>query len=151
MLKRAYDYAAANQDDDSESYVIGNILRRILEGYGTFNYGMGVEELCRDPNLKKRFGDLEGVLSNAMYRLALNDESHMQDEVTLMSPTICFERYSCEEKRKLARCVLVILNRLDPEHIKKQLGLLGVDLGIVDENLRQWEAALSVAAPTDKR
>ena len=151
LLKRAYDYAAANQDDDSESYVIGNILRRILEGYGTFNYGMGVEELCRDPNLKKRFGDLEGVLSNAMYRLALNDESHMQDEVTLMSPTICFERYSCEEKRKLARCVLVILNRLDPEHIKKQLGLLGVDLGIVDENLRQWEAALSVAAPTDKR
>ena len=151
LLKRVYDYATSNQDDDSESYVIGNILRRVLEGYGTFNYGMGAEELCRDVDLKKRFGDLEGVLSNAMYRLALNDESHMQEEVTLMSPTICFERYSCEEKKKLARCVLVILNRLDPEHIKKQLGLLGVDLGIVDENLRQWEAALSVAAPTDKR
>ena len=74
----------------------------------------------------------------------------MQDEVTMMSPTICFERYSCEEKKKLARCVLVILNRLDPEHIKKQLGTLGVNLGDVDDNLNQWEATLSVATPTDK-
>ena len=151
LLKRVYDYAASNQDDDSESYVIGNILRRVLEGYSTFNYGMGAEELCRDVDLKKRFGELAGVLSNAMYRLALNDESHMQDEVTLMSPAICFERYSCEEKKKLARCVLVILNRLDSEHIKKQLGTLGVNLDDVDDNLNQWEATLSVATPTDKR
>ena len=31
------------------SYVIGNVMRRVLEGYSSFNFGMGIDALSRDP------------------------------------------------------------------------------------------------------
>lgn len=119
LLKTVYDYASSEKEPGEESYVIGNIMRRVLEGYSFFNFGMGINLLSRDTELKKRFGELGAMLSNAMYRLVLNDESHMEEKVAALNPTLAFERYSYEEKRKLARCVLVILHCLDPEHVKK--------------------------------
>lgn len=104
---------------------------------------MGIDALSRDSELKKRFGELGAMLSNAMYRLALNDESHMEEKVASLNPTLSFERYSHEEKRKLARCVLVILYRLDPEHVKKHLGKTGASLKGIVSSLDKWEKELS--------
>ena len=143
LLKTVYDYASSEEDLEEESYVIGNVMRRVLEGYSSFNFGMGIDALSRDPELKKRFGELGTMLSNAMYRLALNDESHMEEKVASLNPTLAFERYSYEEKRKLARYVLVILYRLDPEHVKKHLGKTGTSLKGVESSLGKWEKELS--------
>lgn len=143
LLKTVYDYASSEEDLGDHSYVIGNIMRRVLEGYSSFNFSMGFDSLSRDTELKKRFGDLGTMLSNAMYRLALNDESHMEEKVVSLNPTLAFERYSYEEKRKLARCVLVILHRLDPEHVRKHLGKAGASLKGIESNLHKWEKELS--------
>lgn len=99
LLGRAYKFASAEDVDASESYVIGNILRRILEGYSTFNYGIGMSRLSRDPDLQERLGDQRPFLEDAMYRLALNDASHMKNRVKAFNPTNAFERYSDEEKK----------------------------------------------------
>lgn len=142
LLNRAYDFATSTEEDVNESYVIGNILRRILEGYSTFNYCIGMSGLSRDEELFSRFGDQMPLLSSVMYRLALNGESHMEQQVKAFNPANSFERYSYEEKKKCAQCVMVILNKLDSVHVKKQLEkhlpkrILGAEL---DSNVAEWE------------
>lgn len=121
LLNRVYSFANSTTEDLDESYVIGNILRRIVEGYGTFNYGIGVEELFRDQDLASRLGPHLPYIKNAMYRLMLNDESHLKDRVSTMNPSDRFERFSYEDKRSCAQCVLLMLYTLDQTHVKRQL------------------------------
>lgn len=142
LLNRAYDFASSEAEDETESYVIGNVLRRIVEGYSTFNYGIKMEMLARDPALVGRMGSVGKVLSGVMYRLALNDESHLKDRVASLSPTANFEPYSYDEKRVMARCVLVMLFRLDPDHVVKHLRNFGISSSEVQENIRRWEEPL---------
>lgn len=146
LLKRAYDFASSEAEDEAESYVIGNVLRRIVEGYSTFNYGIKMEMLARDPALVGRMGPVGKALSGVMYRLALNDESHLRDRVSSLSPTASFEPYSYEEKRVMARCVLVMLSRLDPYHVVRHLRNFGVSPSEVQENVRRWEEPLERGA-----
>mgnify|MGYP001080534036 CR=1 FL=1 len=138
LLKRAYDFAAAEEVDPNESYVIGNILRRVMEGYSTFNYGIGMAQLSRDPDLQNRLGDQLPFLENAMYRLALNDGSHMERRIKAFNSAISFERYSDEEKKGCAQCVMVILSKLDPVHLKKLLSKYGVSQQELDSHLNEW-------------
>ena len=146
LLKSAYDFASSETEDEAESYVIGNVLRRIVEGYSTFNYGIKMEMLARDPALVGRMGSVGKTLSGVMYRLALNDGSHLRDRVASLSPTASFEPYSYEEKRVMARCVLVMLSRLDPYHVVRHLRNFGVSPSEVQENVRRWEEPLERGA-----
>lgn len=143
LLKRAYDFAISEQEDVKESYVIGNILRRILEGYGSFNYALSMEAISRDKDLSTRFGPAGELLQNVMYRLALNDESHMRERLRALSPTICFERYSYEEKRVVARCVFVLLNSLDQHHVSKILERYRISRKELSRYISQWEVAFT--------
>ncbi len=143
LLKKVYDYAATDVDDYAEACVIGNVMRRVLEAYGSFNYGVGMDRLFRDAELRGRFGNLEEMLSNAMYRLALNDDSHMQEKVFSLNSTFSFERYGYEERKALAKCVLLALHLLDAEHVKKQLCLAGVSANEINSHLGKWEKEFS--------
>ncbi len=145
LLKRVYDFASAEDADPNESLVIGNILRRVLEGYSTFNYGIGMARLSRDPDLQGRLGDQLPFLEYAMYRLALNDASHMEKRVKAFNPVNAFERYSDEEKKLCAQCVMVILDKLDSVHLKKHLGSCRIDRQEVEDNLREWSSSFTPA------
>lgn len=147
LLRRAYDFALSDQEDRSESYVIGNELRRILEGYSSFNYGMGMAELSRDDDLKVRFGEAGGVLSNIMYRLALDDESHLRERLTSLNPPMAFERFSYAEKQTMAQCVLVILSCLDEDHVVKLLAGAGVPRDDARAHLASWKKVFVAGTP----
>ena len=137
LLDRAYRYAKSTQEDSDESFLIGNILRRILEGYCTFNYGIGMGEICHDEILRTRCGEAYDMLSNAMYRLILNDGSHFEERVASLDSSVTFNRYSYQEKRTMAQCVFVILNYLDKDHIAKQLA--GVSKEELRGNISKWQ------------
>lgn len=141
LLNRAYRFASSTTEDLDESYVIGNILRRIVEGYGTFNYGIGVEELFRDQDLASRLGPHLPYIKNAMYRLMLNDESHLKDRVSTMNPSDRFERFSYEDKRSCAQCVLLMLYTLDQTHVKRQLK--DVSITELQGRIAAWESRFS--------
>ena len=141
LLKRAYLFAKSETEDLNESYVIGNILRRIVEGYGTFNYGIGVEELFRDQDLSGRLGSHLPYIKSAMYRLMLNDESHLRDRVSTMNPSDRFERFSYEDKRSCAQCVLLMLYTLDQTHVKRQLK--GISIAELQRQVAAWETRFS--------
>ena len=146
LLKRAYLFASAEDVDPNESYVIGNILRRVLEGYSTFNYGIGMSRLSRDPDLRERLGDQLPFLDRVMYRLAFNDASHMEKRVKTLNPANAFERYSDEEKKGCAQCVMVILDKLDPIHLKKHLGSCQISQQEIENNLRKWSGRFTPVA-----
>ena len=140
LLKRAYDFASSQTEDERETQVIGNVLRRILEGYGTFNYGMGMEEISRNPELSARFGDLAPLLGSVMYRLAFNDESHMRERLSALNTPLNFSRYSYDEKKACAQCVFVILDKLDHEHVRHQLKKSNVSDKDIGNKLACWES-----------
>lgn len=140
LLKRAYDFASSQIEDEQETQIIGNVLRRILEGYGTFNYGMGMEEISRNPELSARFGDLAPLLGSVMYRLAFNDESHMRERLSAFNTPLNFSRYSYGEKKACAQCVFVILDKLDHEHVRQQLKKSNVSDKDIGSRLACWES-----------
>lgn len=136
LLKRVYNYAESTVEEVNESYVIGNILRRVVEGYSTFNYGIGMAKLFREPELTDRLGKDFRILETAMYRLLLNNESHMQVRVGAMNPRDHFEQFSYGEKQSCARGVLVMLYKLDEFHVKKQLR--GISEADIEKQIKCW-------------
>lgn len=145
LLAKAYRYATSDEDDAAESYIIGNVLRRVLEGYATFNYGLGMRKITRDTDLKRRLGECEPMLSNLMYRLALNDGSHMEERVQALNPRNDFERYSNDEKKAMAQCAILTLWLLDEDHVEKQLRLAdnNLDLKELANNVGRWKEKYS--------
>ena len=138
LLKRAFDFASSEQEDEGESCVIGNILRRILEGYSSFNYGISMERLSRDKDLAARFGPAATLLTSVMYRLALNDESHLKDSLDALNPSLTFDRYSYQEKMAIAQCVFVLLDYLDEDHVAKQLVHFGIPKEEAKRHIDDW-------------
>ena len=61
LLKTVYDYALSEEDLGEESYVIGNVMRRVLEGYSSFNFGMDIKTIINKSEavkkVKKEKGD----------------------------------------------------------------------------------------------
>ena len=145
LLARAYRYATSDEEDVAESYIIGNVLRRMLEGYSTFNYGLGMGKMTRDADLKGRLGNCEPMLSNLMYRLALDSESHMQGRVQALNPHNSVERYSYDEKKAMAQCAILTLWLLDEDHVEKQLRLANGNLNLKElaENVSRWKEKYS--------
>lgn len=104
-------------------------------------------ELSRDKELVKRFGPMEVMLTSVMYRLALNDESHMQERLSALNPAISFDRYGYDEKKALAQCTLVILGRLDADHVSKILATNDSEALEIEKSLRKWEKRFTPKNP----
>lgn len=104
---------------------IGNVLRRVLEAYGTFNYRTGIIQLTKDKKiLNKINNNRKELYENMLFRLLLNDLSHSED-VSKESNTggVESERYSLKEKKEISKLVLCFLYELDNLHLEKHLQL----------------------------
>lgn len=113
---------ALNLAPELDSY-IGNTMRRVLEAYATFNYGMGPSDISTDESLllEKIKNQTEREFFEAyMYRLILNSDSHASDRVKRSSSKFT-DMFDEEEKRKTAQLLLGFLYRIDPFHIERML------------------------------
>lgn len=138
MLEEIYNYAKiddpnkVNEFDDS----IGNIMRKLLESYATFNYNKSIEELTRNENILKKLNNdnQKEYYKNFMYRLVLNSESHTFDSTR----NINFYNYiSREEKIKTAKSILFLLYLLDKTHLQ-----LYLNNESYIEKIKEWEIQL---------
>lgn len=73
-----------------------------------------------------------------MYRLALNDESHLKECLDALNPPIVFDRYSYQEKMTIAQCVFVILDYLDEAHVVKQLVHFNIPKKDIEDHIGEW-------------
>lgn len=115
-------YKFARGEAEELSPYIGNIMRRVVEAYATFNYAMGFIEFFKKEEILDKIKDIkikENAESN-MLKLVLHGESHEEEKVKRMEGSYT-RTYSSEEKKVLAKQVLQFLYSLDNYHLQRHL------------------------------
>lgn len=144
LLMTVYEYAS-NRSNDYE-LVIGNIMRRVLEAFGTFEYRKGIDEIsCDQAILENIAADKRDYFENLMYRLILNGESHFEERTKSQTDNNFFATITPDEKRRTAKDVLCFMYSLNRNHIKAQFHAMKDDIGVdVIENIEKWLSAIAI-------
>lgn len=143
QLTKIYDFACI-EDEECDfakefSPYIGNVMRRVLEAFSTFNYQKGISELSsNEVLLSESIDDREEreLLKSHMYRLLLNGESHYSDKIYGMTERDREVLLTIKQKIQTARFVLVLLYSLNPIHLKYQINNLDQTI------LERWKSDL---------
>ena len=143
QLTKIYDFACF-EDEECDfakefSPYIGNVMRRVLEAFSTFNYQKGISELSsNEVLLSESIDDREEreLLKSHMYRLLLNGESHYSDKIYGITERDREVLLTIKQKIQTARFVLVLLYSLNPIHLKYQINNLDQTI------LERWKSDL---------
>lgn len=121
LLKVIYEYASDISSDNE--LVIGNVMRRTLEAFSTFEYKKGMDAISCDERILASMGDdaYSTYFQNLMYRLVLNGESHAEEKVRSLTDLGFSSLLTTEEKRQTAKDVLCLMNVLNPHHVQAHL------------------------------
>lgn len=120
LIKKVYHYA--NGDPNNDSATIGNIMRRVLEAFSTFNYHKNIEKVSCDKNVLKALDNYSTYFENLMYRLVLHGESHYEEQVySIHDGNNFYEFISETEKQKTAKNILCFMYLLNPHHMTAYL------------------------------
>ena len=140
LLTQIYKFAI-DMDENNIELQIGNMMRRVLEAYGTFTYREGGSRLFNNedilekiPNKRREF------FKNFMIRLFLNSDSHFEESVRAFNDMNFFSIMSLEDKQKFAQYVLCFLYSLDSVHILAHLqdGLKQKSALSIKERFKSW-------------
>jgi ABC-type dipeptide/oligopeptide/nickel transport system ATPase subunit len=142
LLKTAFEYADGKSTD--YELVIGNIMRRALEAFGTFEYRKGIDEISCDQSILSNIcADKRDYFENLMYRLILNGESHLEERVKSLTDNNFFATISTEEKKRTAKDVLCLIYLLNANHMKAQFNAMQDEVGTdVIEKIEKWIDAI---------
>lgn len=133
LLQTIYKYA--NDEITDGDVIIGNVMRRALEAFSTFNYRKGIEDVSCDKNVLSVLGDRSVYFNNLMYRLVLHGESHYAERVySLRDDTNFYKFVSDDEKKRTAKDILCFMYLLNSAHIQAYLQTISNAI----ENIKQW-------------
>lgn len=128
-------YQFAKSDDDEGELIIGNVMRRVLEAFSTFEYRKSIQDVSNDKVILEIIGaPYREYYENLMYRLVLNGESHFKDRVITMSDLNFFEVITLEQKRRTARDVLGFIYKLNKPHLLSHLK----EVSDAETQIEQW-------------
>lgn len=114
MLNDICDFASGATDE--KSLTVGNEMRKVLEAYSSFIYGMPMDKAFRDKEILAGIpSDKRDYYENFMFRLVLNGTSH--EEECVYSLSSLYEYYTIEEKRRTAKCLLLMLYYINKAHL----------------------------------
>lgn len=117
---KAFDFA--NEIDDSSKFEIGNIVRKVLESFSTFEYKCSFYELSRKNAILKKIPlELQDYYENLMYRLFLNGESHFENLTYSMIDTDFILSQDESSKIDIIRSLFVLMYLIDSIHVEGQL------------------------------
>lgn len=133
LLQTIYKYA--NGEITDCDVTIGNVMRRALEAFSTFNYRKGIEDVSCDKNVLSVLGDRSIYFNNLMYRLVLHGESHYAERVySLRDDTNFYKFVSDNEKKRTAKDILCFMFLLNSAHIQAYLQTISNAI----ENIKKW-------------
>lgn len=122
LVNIIYQFAKSEDEDDEGELIIGNVMRRVLEAFSTFEYRKSIHDVSNDKSILNTIEEpYRDYYENLMYRLVLNGESHLKDRVTTMSDLNFFEVITLEQKRRTARDVLGFIYLLNKPHLLSHL------------------------------
>lgn len=123
LLEYVFEFAAQVKDDESDDIRdlgIGNTMRRLLEAFSSFCYNMSFENMLRKEDILIEIPEgKRNYYANFMYRLILNTESHMEENIYTLNGITA--RFSKDEKIQTAKSVLLFLNYVNKAHINSYL------------------------------
>lgn len=128
-------YRYANGDVSDIEPVIGNMMRRALEAFSTFEYKKGIEDISLDHDILSSMGnsEYEKYFENLMYRLILNGASHNEESVRSLTDINFYDVISTEEKQRTAKDILCLINALNSKHLKAHLSAISGAIESVDK------------------
>lgn len=118
LMEKIYAFATGNPSDGS---IIGNVMRRVLEAFSTFEYKEGISELSCNKEALNVLGAHSEYYENLMYRLILNGESHYEGRIKTLEDWDFLGIVSPEEKQQIAKDILCMMYELNPNHVKAHL------------------------------
>lgn len=123
LLEMVYNYAIEDNINNNVELVIGNVMRRVLEAFSTFEYKKGIEEISYDRKILSLLNNqqYENYFEHLMYRLVLNGESHFEEKIKALHDMEFYSYISPEEKIRTAKDILCFLYLLNPKHIECHL------------------------------
>ncbi|MDD4121189.1 MAG: AAA family ATPase [Clostridia bacterium] len=129
LLICVYNFASGSSPNDE--LIIGNVMRRALEAFSTFEYKKGIEEVSCDSNILATMQNPIYIdyFKNLMYRLVLNDESHLFDRTRYLQDPNFFSTTTKEEKIRTAKDILCFISLLNEKHLESHLGV--TSMGII--------------------
>lgn len=140
LLTMAYEYASTTADVQQEAVyelTIGNVVRRVLEAFSTFIYGVGF----LDSSLSEAYNEATNgrnlsVDLRAGHRGFLHDSSHTQDSLTAMRGFGGLAGLDRAEKVGHVRRVIAFMYTLQKTHVLKHLDIEAID------DLNHWQEEL---------
>lgn len=121
-IKNIFSYANSDVEDHEYENEIGNMMRKVLEAFGTFNYCSSIEQMTlNDDILQKLPENMREYYRNYMYRLVLHGESHTEEKIKGLPNRDFLSYISPEQKHKTAKDLLVLLYELNPLHVQFNL------------------------------
>lgn len=138
LIKVIYMYAV-DASNDYELF-IGNIMRRALEAFGTFEYRKGIDEISCDHGILMSIdADKRDYFENLMYRLILHGESHLRDRANLLTDNNFFATTTKDEKKRTARDILCFMYLLNKNHINAHFTAMKDEIGVNAINIiEEW-------------
>lgn len=135
LMEMIYKYAI-EEDVQKNELIIGNVMRRLLEAFSTFQYKKSIDKISCDKKILSLLNDNDYVdyFENLMYRLILHGESHFEERVKILSDMNFFSCISLDEKVRTAKDILCFMFLLNQKHIESHLsGIAGAI-----ENIKNW-------------
>ena len=138
ILKSVYDFASG-KDIDKYEFSIGNLMRRLLEAFGSFEYQKGIVDISFDPRLQEKIPEEKRqFFESLMYRLVLHEESHAEDHIS-SSDVDFYIHNTTDEKIKTARYILCLIYALNPLHLQMRFSQKEMkDCEDAFENIGKW-------------
>ena len=120
LLGMVFDYA--KEIDAQYSVSIGNVMRKVMEAFGTFVYKKGMSQLSTDENIMAKLSKKDqAYYENLMYRLVLHTGSHMEEKVKTIDNMNFFDHISEADKQRTARDIICFLYKINSLHVKAHL------------------------------
>lgn len=146
LLKTVYDYALSEEDLGEESYVIGNVMRRVLEGYSSFNFGMDIKTIINKSEAVKKVKKEKGDNLTQKEKKQLTEEEkefkskrkEIQEKLIKFATRIPVFMYLTDYREET---LYDVITQLEPGLFKKVTGLdvsdfnLLVSLGVFNSAL----------------
>lgn len=140
LLEMVYNYASKDSVYELD-LVIGNVMRRVLEAFGTFSFKLGIDQVSsNDRVLALLPEEVSTYYRSLMSRLVLNNESHFEDDMRGAPETGFFSLLSPEEKRRTAKDILCFIYQLNKTHLLSHLS----ELTGAESDILAWCSAIGV-------
>ena len=121
LLNRAYAHTLNPSDETREG--MGNTARRMMEAFSTFEYNCSFDEVVLDKGNRQLIDDpfLREYFHDFLFKLALNQESHLKDPVNGEGSLEAPEPFSQEGIDRSVREALCLIYLLNKEHVLSHL------------------------------